>query len=169
MNRQFSRFALASSVAFASLWTTQPEAASDPIGMCATHLISSPTSYPDMPARARRGGKLSLAVTVAPDGTVAEAFVRKSSGTHALDTAALHAALTKWRFAPSSCGGSVATEVAIEFEPRMMPTLSMSRAAGYRKKLLTAAERGCEVSQDGDDSVITCITGTPARTRLAVR
>jgi TonB family protein len=171
MNTQFPRFLLASSVLLSTLWATQSTAASDPISACGTHLISSPTPYPDDSARARRGGKVLLALTVAPSGKVAEATVSTSSGSRSLDAAALSGALAHWRFAPSNCGDFVAKQVAVEFEPRMFSTFSAARAPAYRRKLLTAAARGCEVSENGArESVIACIEDrTIATARLAER
>lgn len=167
MNRNFPRYLLASSIA---VWATHSTAANDPVGACETRLLSGVTAYPDAPARARRGGKVLMALTVAPNGKVAHASVRSSSGSRTLDAAALNGALNQWQFTPSSCGAFVATEVAIEFEPRIASLFSASRASAYRQKLVTAAERGCEVSKDGaKDSVITCIVGAPGRTRLAQR
>ena len=170
MNKHFPRFLFATSVAISTLWATQSTAAADPVDACDTHLISSRTSYPTMPARALRGGKVLLALTVAPNGSVADVAVQDSSGSRTLDAAAVEAAMNRWRFAPSSCGEFVATQIAVEFEPRMLSTFSASAAPEYRKKLLTAAERGCEVSKDSArESVITCVEGGPARTRLAER
>jgi hypothetical protein len=52
----------------------------------------------------------------------------------------------------------------------MFTTFSSTQTPGYRQKLLTAAERGCEVLHGGArNSVITCIVGSPGRVRLAKR
>lgn len=167
MNKHYPRYLLAASIA---VWATQSMAAADPVNACETRLVSGMTLYPDNPARARHGGKLRLALTVAPNGKVAHAAISSSSGSRALDAAALHGARSTWQFTPSSCGEFVATEVAVEFEPRVLTTFSSTQAPGYRQKLLTAAERGCEVLKGGArESVITCIKGSPGRVRLAKR
>lgn len=171
MKSNFHRTLLASSVAVSALWATQAPAAADPMPACDAELISNATSFPNYPDRARRGGTVILTLTVAPDGKVANAVVSGSSGSRSLDGAALSSAQTQWRFAPSNCGELFAKNVAVQFEPRPFLTLSTTKSAAYRRQLITAAERGCDVLKDAaGDSVIACkASAGEGRMRLAKR
>jgi len=61
-------------------------------------------SYPPQAIRQHHTGTVILLITVAPDGSVADVKVDKSSGFHELDTAAL-AAVKKYRFNPTIRNG----------------------------------------------------------------
>lgn len=165
MNRQFARFTLA----MLGLWATQSMAADDTHGTCEPQLISGATAYPDTRVRSRLGGRVLLTLTVAPDGSVIDAVVNDSSGMRALDRAALDSALTQWRFAPSACGDAIAKDIAVTFEPRPFTTLSAANVPGFRRKLLSAEARGCEVKKESAGvALIACATGgITAPTRLA--
>jgi TonB family protein len=56
--------------------------------------------------RADHEGTVFLAVLIGPDGRVAEARVKKSSGYEALDQSALKTALEQWRMVPGSKNGT---------------------------------------------------------------
>jgi len=78
---------------------------------------------PDYPARERRlgvEGVVELLVRVAADGAVASAEVAASSGTAALDEAALPA-VRGWRFEPArSAGAAVPDEIVQRFRFRLV-------------------------------------------------
>ncbi|MBO9601102.1 MAG: energy transducer TonB [Novosphingobium sp.] len=70
------------------------------------NLISAkPPSYPAECRRNREQGTVVLAVVVAPDGTVQEISVSRSSGFDRLDKAALNA-VRKWRWTPFKRDGN---------------------------------------------------------------
>ncbi|MES1982953.1 MAG: energy transducer TonB [Pseudomonadota bacterium] len=81
--------------------------------------LNNPTpAYPPGARRLGVQGKVLLRVHVATDGTAAEVQLHKSSGSPALDEAAL-AAVRKWRFVPARQGTEAVmawVQVPIEFK-----------------------------------------------------
>lgn len=75
--------------------------------------------YPEELRRQRIGGQVLLWLVIAPDGTVADVRVDKSSGYTALDESAVKT-VRLWRFAPARRGGQ-----PVRFEVRLPITFSV--------------------------------------------
>lgn len=151
---------IAAVAAAAALLASADASASQPTD-CELRLISAATSFPERAPGARRGGTVLVHVTIAPDGSVTSAGVRHTSGHRALDEAAVQSALTRWKFAPTSCDGARTKDVAVEFQPSPAITLSMIKAPGHRNRLAAAMQGSCElVSSDAAESIVACIGQT---------
>lgn len=68
------------------------------------HLIPKPP-YPSRSRDLGEEGTVIIAILVAADGSVADAYVSKSSGYSLLDGSALSTVKTKWRFKPATNSG----------------------------------------------------------------
>ena len=64
-----------------------------------------PPFYPERARRKNEEGTVLLRVMVAADGSVARVEVAHSSGSDALDDAALETVRGRWRFVPAERGG----------------------------------------------------------------
>lgn len=85
-----------------------PAPASDPIegGDLSSQVMSAkPPTYPVDARRRREQGTVKLLVLVGPDGHVSDIQLASSSGSQALDRAAL-GAVKRWRWAPQKKGGA---------------------------------------------------------------
>ena len=59
-----------------------------------------PPQYPTYAVRNHYQGKVTIELTVSPEGVVTNASVRKTSGYTLLDEAALNVVKNRWRFPP---------------------------------------------------------------------
>jgi protein TonB len=85
-----------------------PVASSDPVegGDLSSQVLSAkPPAYPVDARRRREQGTVKLMVLVGPDGKVSDIQLASSSGSQALDRAAL-GAVKRWRWAPQKKAGS---------------------------------------------------------------
>lgn len=85
-----------------------PVASSDPVegGDLSSQVLSAkPPAYPIDARRRREQGTVKLMVLVGPDGRVSEIELATSSGSQALDRAAL-GAVKRWRWAPQKKAGA---------------------------------------------------------------
>jgi len=82
--------------------TTQP-VDFGPAGIVSTHTIPP---YPPLAIRLNEFGKVRLHLTIAPQGTVTDAAVVRSSGYTDLDLAARNWVLAHWRYHPATHAGT---------------------------------------------------------------
>jgi protein TonB len=85
-----------------------PPASSDPVegGDLSSQVLSArPPAYPIDARRRREQGTVKLLVLVGPDGRVSDIRLATSSGSDALDRAAL-GAVKRWRWTPQSLAGA---------------------------------------------------------------
>lgn len=85
-----------------------PAASSDPIegGDLSSQVLSArPPAYPIDARRRKEQGTVKLMVLVGPDGRVSDIRLADSSGSEALDRAAL-SAVKRWRWSPQTKGGA---------------------------------------------------------------
>jgi protein TonB len=73
------------------------------VGITGSH---STPPYPLLDRRLGHEGTVTLKLAVAPDGTVSDAQVLKSSGYAGLDEAAVSWVVAHWRYKPATHGGS---------------------------------------------------------------
>ena len=102
-----------------SMVTRQPPPAAVPdraaAGVAATHTVPP---YPTLARRLGVEGKVTLRLTVMPDGTVSRAEVTASSGRPDLDQAAQQWIVSHWTYQPAIKGGAPAASqvmAAVEF------------------------------------------------------
>ncbi|MEQ1866559.1 MAG: energy transducer TonB [Micropepsaceae bacterium] len=79
----------------------------------ATPIDQPRPAYPRRALEAEREGSVRLRITIAPDGTVADATVVTAHPTGWFESAAVNA-VKRWRYRPS--GRMISTEVEIEFK-----------------------------------------------------
>lgn len=97
---------------------TPPPAAVPDHGAIAIAQTHSVPAYPTLARRLGAEGKVTLRLTVLPDGTVGGAEVVTSSGRHDLDEAARQWIMAHWTYQPAIRGGAPAASqvmAAVEF------------------------------------------------------
>ncbi len=87
----------------------------------AAYLNNPPPSYPRIARRNGEQGTVTLRVLVSPDGAATQVELERSSGSNALDTAALET-VKSWRFTPARrAGDPVAAWVIVPVVFRLTP------------------------------------------------
>ena len=85
-------------------------------GVMSTHTTPP---YPSIEARLGHAGTVTLRLSVAADGSVVDATVENSSGSSALDQAAIEWVKSHWRYTPATHNGvavATTTEAAVRFD-----------------------------------------------------
>lgn len=83
---------------------TPPEAPVEPPRTDARHYRNPAPTYPRISRRLGEEGTVVMEILITPEGTVAEARLKKSSGFSRLDKAALDI-IKKWKYIPAMQGG----------------------------------------------------------------
>jgi protein TonB len=98
-----------------------PPSAGTPPDFRAAYLRNPPPTYPASARRRGEEGTVTLRVLVSAEGTPERVELERSSGSNALDLAALES-VRQWRFAPARRGGAaheawVVVPIVFRLEP----------------------------------------------------
>jgi len=98
--------------------TTTPPGPPDSaaVGIAGTHVIPP---YPDLARRLNEQGRVTLRLTISPQGAVTGADIERSSGFDDLDQTAVSWVLAHWRYKPAIQGGvpvTSTTEAVVVFD-----------------------------------------------------